>query len=254
MTTQAGKPRGSQGPGSDRYPDRRTDGVETRRLAPRVVNLCFHGIGVPGRALEVDEEQYWVDVDQFHDMLAAIARYRSSLRITFDDGNASDVSVALPALLRAGVPASFFVVAGRLGAAGSLSHENVAELAAAGMVVGSHGMWHRPWRSLDEAALREELLDAAEVIGKAAGRRVEEAACPFGAYDRRVLGALRNRGFSRVYTVDGGSTRSDRWLQPRYTVLQGDTAETIERLGRDPHDRISAAAMRAVKGSIKRWR
>ena len=34
-----------------------------------VLNVCFHGIGAPQRELEVDEEQYWVEVDQFEEML-----------------------------------------------------------------------------------------------------------------------------------------------------------------------------------------
>jgi hypothetical protein len=30
-----------------------------------VLNLCFHGIGAPGRALEPDEELYWLNYDRF---------------------------------------------------------------------------------------------------------------------------------------------------------------------------------------------
>src|SRR4051794_2302534 len=124
-----------------------------------IFNLCFHGIGTPQRALEPNEARYWIAVEQFEEMLQVIRR-DPRFRVTFDDGNRSDVEHALPALLRNSVQASFFVVAGRLGGPGSLSVADVRELRRAGMTIGTHGMRHRPWRSLDDAALREELVDA----------------------------------------------------------------------------------------------
>ena len=125
--------------------------------APTVVNLCFHGIGTPGRELEPDEAQYWVGEAQFDELLEVVRR-QPSLRVTFDDGNASDVGIALPALRRAGLEASFFLIAGRLGQRGSVDLDGVRELARTGMTVGNHGLRHRPWRSLDANGEREELL------------------------------------------------------------------------------------------------
>ena len=55
------------------------------------------------------------------------------------------------------------------------------------MGIGCHGMRHRPWRGLDEAALHEELVEAKAVLERIIERPVCDAACPFGTYDRRVL-------------------------------------------------------------------
>jgi peptidoglycan/xylan/chitin deacetylase (PgdA/CDA1 family) len=214
----------------------------------RVVNLCFHGIGVPGRPLELDEERYWVEEDQFDELVAEIRRH-GNLRVSFDDGNASDAAIALPALRRAGLGASFFVVAGRIGAAGSLGAGDVRELAAGGMTVGTHGYRHRPWRSLSEPELQEELVEARETIAEAAGSPVEEASCPFGAYDRRVLRALRRSGFSRVFTVDEAPASADAWLQPRYTIRSTDTAATVARLAAG-----NASVTTSLRMAAKRWR
>lgn len=217
-----------------------------------VFNLCFHGIGTPERPLEKDEAQYWVGVDQFEELLGAIRRY-PSIRITFDDGNASDAKLALPALLRNNLSATFFVVAARLDQPGSLSSEDVRDLVRAGMAVGSHGLAHRPWRSADDDALRAEMA-ASGLIADAAGVPVREAACPFGSYDRRVLTALRRHGFSRVYTVDEGHAKPGTWLQSRYTIRSHDTPAVIERLAH-PERRLSSAYLaRRVKTRIKRWR
>jgi peptidoglycan/xylan/chitin deacetylase (PgdA/CDA1 family) len=218
-----------------------------------VVNLCFHGIGIPARPLEPDEELYWVEVAQFEELLDAIAGF-PSMRITFDDGNASDVEQALPALLKRDLEAAFFVVAGRLDQSGSVSGAGLRELVRAGMAVGSHGMRHRPWRSLDDRVLGEELVVAAEIIAEASSHAVREVACPFGSYDRRVLRAVRQAGFERVYTVDGGPARGDAWLQSRCTIRSSDTPAQIRDLALSPRKASLRATLRATKSFLKRWR
>ena len=218
----------------------------------QVFNLCFHGIGTPGRALEVDEEHYWIEIGQFEEILAVAQRY-PFIRITFDDGNASDARHALPALLRSGLTATFFVCADRLDQPGSLSSADVRELADAGMTIGSHGLAHRPWRTVGDEDLRAE-MNASQIIAEAARTPVREAACPFGSYDRRVLRALRNHGFSRVYTVDEGHARPDAWLQSRYTIRSCDFAADVERRACPSRRDSLASALRSGKNLLKRLR
>jgi len=218
------------------------------RHRPTVVNLCFHGIGTPARDLEPDEDRYWVGEEQFGELLE-VARSEPRMRITFDDGNASDAEIALPALRSAGLTASFFVIAGRIGADGSLSAGQIRELVQAGMTVGNHGLSHRSWRSLDEPELEEELVEARAAIADAAGQPVEEASCPFGEYDRRVLAALRERGFRRVYTVDEAPADPDAWLQARYTIRSTDTASSLERLLV-----ARSGPVVSLRTAVKRWR
>jgi peptidoglycan/xylan/chitin deacetylase (PgdA/CDA1 family) len=224
-----------------------------RRGRSRVLNLCFHGIGTPRRELEPGEDRFWITPEAFEGMLDAVAG-DPGVRITFDDGNASDLEVALPALRRRGLEATFFVVAGRCGQPGSLSRDDVAELARQGMTIGSHGLRHRSWPSLDDDELRKELVEAPRLLADAAGRPVGEAACPFGDYDRRVLTELRRADFSRVYTVDEGAANPDAWLQTRYSVRSSDTPERIAALARDPREGLAKHLERSVKQAVKRWR
>ena len=219
-----------------------------------VINLCFHGIGEPGRPLEADEDQYWIDPAQFDELLAVI-RNDPRMRITFDDGNASDAVYALPSLVRHGLRGAFFVVAGRLDQPGSLGRGEVRALIQAGMTVGSHGLEHRPWRSVSDTDLKSELGEAAEIIAATTGQPVHEVACPFGSYDRRVLTAIRHHGFGRVYTVDGWpAAKTGAWLQSRYTIRRPDTPADIERLQREPQGSGVEPAVRFVKSVIKRLR
>jgi peptidoglycan/xylan/chitin deacetylase (PgdA/CDA1 family) len=175
------------------------------------------------------------------------------VRITFDDGNASDLEHALPALVDRGLHATFFVVAGRLGMRGFLDAAGVRTLAGAGMAIGCHGMRHRPWRTLDDGALREELVDARRRLEEVVRRPVTHAGCPFGSYDRRVLGHLRRYGYERVYTSDRGSAPAEAWLQPRNSVGPGDDAGVLDAIAAVDGRAIPALRRRA-RLAVKRWR
>ena len=221
-------------------------------MRPRCINLTFHGVGEPGRALEPREAGVWVSRRRFVAVLDAVAG-RDDVRVTFDDGNASDLEHALPALADRGLRATFFVVAGRLGARGFLDAAGVRTLADAGMAVGCHGMRHRPWRALDDDALREELLDARRTLEDVVQRPVVAAGCPFGSYDRHVLGALRRYGYERVYTSDRGTARTTAWLQARNSVGPSSGAGLLDTIAAADGHAPTALARRA-KLAVKRWR
>jgi peptidoglycan/xylan/chitin deacetylase (PgdA/CDA1 family) len=214
-----------------------------------LVNLCFHGVGTPRRELEPGEGRYWVTTGQFLRILDEVAD-DLRVRISFDDGNASDAAVALPALVERGLDATFFVLAGRLDTTGSLSRDDVRGLVAAGMRVGSHGMDHVPWRHQDEATLQRELVDARDELTALTGSPVTEAALPLGRYDRSVLGRARQAGYDAIHTSDRCWARGGAWLQPRFSVRQDDTAESVRRdvLGRAAlAERLRSHAVRIVK-------
>jgi peptidoglycan/xylan/chitin deacetylase (PgdA/CDA1 family) len=196
---------------------------------PAVLNVCFHGIGSTPRAMEPGEARYWVTHAQYLRVLDELATWQPKIAISFDDGNASDAELALPGLLERGLTASFFVLAGRLGTAGSLDDDAVRALHAAGMTIGTHGMAHRPWPGLGPADQRAELVDARARLAEVVGRPIGQAALPLGRYDRRVLAALRDLGYTRVHTSDRRWAREGAWLQHRFSVRCDDSVESLRR-------------------------
>jgi peptidoglycan/xylan/chitin deacetylase (PgdA/CDA1 family) len=195
------------------------------------LNFTFHGIGAAPSGVRHSERPVWVSQPDFCSALDAIQRLDGA-EVTFDDGNSSDRAIALPALLERGMSGRFFVVAGRLGLPGYLSSDDLGALYEAGMQIGVHGMRHRSWRGLADDDLQEETLESKRELEAHLGARLTSAACPFGAYDRRVLGALRRAGFARVFTSDGGYASPEAWLQPRNTLLSGSDARTIDLVAR----------------------
>jgi peptidoglycan/xylan/chitin deacetylase (PgdA/CDA1 family) len=221
-------------------------------MADELVHLCFHGIGRPQRELEPGEDRYWVDEGTYLAILDDVVA-RPEVRISFDDGNASDLEIGLPGLRERDLTATFFVLAGRLGSPGSLGADGVRELQDHGMTIGSHGMSHRPWPGMDDAAAQVELVDARARLEEVAGRPVEVAALPLGRYDRRVLGRLRRLGYRTVHTSDRRRARAGAWLQPRFSVRAGDTVESLRAEVFAPEGRLARARAEAT-GLVKRWR
>jgi len=211
--------------------------------------LTVHGIGPAVRELDPGEDETWVAIDQFEQVLDAI-KGRDDVRITFDDGNSSDVEIALPRMLDRGLTGEFFVLAGQLGEPGRLTADQVRELVKAGMAIGSHGWAHQDWRKIDDDEAVQEMTEANQVLGELAGRPVNRVAIPFGSYDRTVLRRLREAGIARAYTSDGGRARSDAWLQPRTSLRHDiDAAWIAEVLDGTPSlkTRARGAAARLVK-------
>jgi peptidoglycan/xylan/chitin deacetylase (PgdA/CDA1 family) len=212
--------------------------------------LNFHGIGKPKRALADGEEDVCVEREQFVEILDAVSG-RDDVHLTFDDGNSSDVTEALPELTRRGLTAEFFICPARFGTPGFVDENDVRELQKAGMTLGSHGMDHVRWRRLKPSAIDREFVQARHVLQEALQTPVETAACPFGAYDRRTLRALRAAGYTRVYTSDGGRARPSDWLVARTTVRRWDSAESVERMLNESagHESLARWAKRVVKRS-----
>ncbi len=217
-----------------------------------VVNLTVHGIGEPPRELDPGEDVAWVGVEQFEAVLDA-AVGQPAVRLTFDDGNASDVDIALPRLVERGLTAEFFIAAGLLGQPGRLDKDGIRELRAAGMSIGSHGWAHRDWRRLTPDQVREELVDAVEVLRDLSGAPVSRVSIPFGSYDRHVLHRLRQAKVTRAYTSDGGRTRPGAWLQARNSLRSELDAAWIARVvHRAPP--VRARARQIAARTVKRIR
>jgi peptidoglycan/xylan/chitin deacetylase (PgdA/CDA1 family) len=217
-----------------------------------VVNVTFHGVGVPPRPLDPGEADVWLSREEFEAALDVIAS-RAAVRVSFDDGNLSDATIALPALLERGLTAAFFLPAGLVGRPGRLHSAHIRVLIDAGMTIGSHGLLHRAWPSLSASDLDDEIVGARDRLEDIVHAPVVEAACPFGAYDRRTLDALSSAGFERVYTSDRGPTRTDAWLQARNTVHRGDGPQDVRRAIESRAGPLASIA-RAAKLAVKRWR
>ena len=213
-----------------------------------ITHLCFHGIGQCRSEREPGEAQYWVSADVFLGILDGVAG-KEDVQLSFDDCNASDVNVALPALQERGLSATFFPLAGRLDDPASLTAQDLRDLRAAGMGIGNHGWRHIPWRSLGPEDERRELVEARSALEEACGADVTTAALPLGRYDRAALVSLRRAGYRTVFSSDRFPARSGSWLQARYSVMADDSVESVLAVVRSKfgHREVRNVVASAVK-------
>jgi peptidoglycan/xylan/chitin deacetylase (PgdA/CDA1 family) len=160
--------------------------------------------------------------------------------LTFDDGPSPYTAAILAQLVRAGVPATFFVVGQRALA----MPEIVRREAASGYPVEDHTWDHARLPNLPTPAIAFEIARGQAVIASLAGAPT----CfrpPYGALDERVLSSARARGLSTVmWTVDprdwsrpGAAVIAERVLtavRPGAVVLLhdggGDRSQTVAAL------------------------
>lgn len=214
--------------------------------------VTFHGIGEPLAEADTAERRFWWDKEAFLSALDLIADTDGppEVRLTFDDGNMSDVTIALPALVRRKLTAQFFVCAGRLGRRGYADAAVIRDLLGAGMTVGSHGMHHVDFYRLSSQALDSEVRDSRRILEDVCSESIEEISIPFGSYGRRVLAKLNSAGYARAYSSDGGIVRREGWLIPRNTLDRSWQGKCMRRefVARNPFIR------RARRATAKRYR
>lgn len=184
----------------------------------------LHGLGRPPPHVGAEEARYWLPAKKFSRLLELVRGARYPVQITIDDGNASDVTVALPALLEAGLTASFFIPSDRIGEEGYVSEGNIRALYAAGMQIGSHGCAHITWTEVPDEAIEEDVTRSIARLSAITGEKVTTVAIPYGECDLRVLRVLRELRVSRVYTSFPGASGDGAWLVRR-TCITADMAD-----------------------------
>lgn len=139
-----------------------------------------------------------------------------SVAVTFDDGYRSVVESALPVLSELGVPATVFVIAGRLGEDNQwhgqwrtvprlplMSAADVREAADAGMGIGAHGWTHAPLPELEEERLAREVHEAGDHLEQVSGVSVRHFAYPYGLRGPREKAIVAERYRTAVSATAG---------------------------------------------------
>lgn len=130
--------------------------------------------------------------------------------ISFDDGDVSNVRVALPLLRERGMLAEFFVTGDFIGQPGMLTAQDLRTLADAGMGVQSHGRSHRFLEDMDADAMYAELRDSKQRLEAASGRPVTAIAFPGGRGGSRECDSALGLGYRHVLGSAPGPNRDRR--------------------------------------------
>jgi len=122
--------------------------------------------------------------------------------LTFDDGYRDTYDVVMPILKQYGFPSMVFIPAGEVGT--NLSWEQIKEMKASGMQVGSHSYYHRELLTLSPAEQAEEIAKSKEVLDRNLQQDTRWFSYPYGVYDAATLKLLQDKGLSNAVTMNPG--------------------------------------------------
>lgn len=170
----------------------------------RCLNLLYHGLrlGPSKYSYSLARSTFAVHADLIAEILGS-GQHGILPAVTFDDGYASDAEYALPILNARGIRAHFFITAGWTGKApGYMGWPQVRSLNDAGHFVGAHGWSHALLTHCSARELDRELNASRGLLEDKLGISVTTMSLPGGRYNRRVLAACQEAGYTRVYTSE----------------------------------------------------
>ena len=142
--------------------------------------------------------------------------------VSFDDGYSGQYKDAMPVLRSLHWPG---VLNLKLGNLRDLKVAHVREMIANGWEVDSHTINHPSLPSVDDAHLRYELEASKARLKKEFGLTVNFFCYPAGAYDQRVIAAVKRAGYLAATTTDEGFARpQDTFVLGRVRVNGSDSA------------------------------
>lgn len=174
---------------------------------PAVTVLCYHEVR-PDRdddCMNVKPEVFrrhirefkeagytFLDVSNLRKPAAGSSLPEKSLLITFDDGYADNYNYAYPILREEQVPATFFVVSSTVGNNNRMTADQLREMQANGMQIGSHSVNHEILTAMNSKEIDFELRASRATLEKMLGKPVYALAYPTGKVNEAVLDKAKN--------------------------------------------------------------
>ena len=197
--------------------------------------LTYHAVEDGPSPLCVTPDRFRSQLDQLADLgltTLTVSELAASLRdqtvidravaITFDDGCASAVRTAVPALLEREMTATLFCVAGHLGGWNDwltqptgvprlelATGDELNEIARLGFEIGAHGMSHASLGNATDENAHNELVMGKAGLEAATGCLVQSLAYPYGVEPSRAAARLAATVFSAACTTELARVTAD---------------------------------------------
>lgn len=190
--------------------------VTPRRFAEQMAWLDHHGLRGVGVATLIDAMR--------------AGHHRGLVGITFDDGYANLVEGALPALLSHGFSATMFIVSGLLGRTNEwdavpwrlMPAEQVRELAAAGIEIGSHSVTHLRLAGANTDQIKAEVSDSKASLSDLIGAPIRGFAYPYGSMDAAAQQAVYDAGYDYACAANTPTNQLGLLTLPRMFIAECD--------------------------------
>ncbi len=217
-----------------------------RTPAVPCLHLLYHELrpGPDRYSYSIETATFETHVDLI-DGAGRVQTFGVSAEFTFDDGHSSHFEIALPILQSHELQARFFITAGWTGRkSGYMGWHEVRCLSDAGHIIGAHGWSHALLTHCSQTELDREIHGSKNLLEDKLGTPIATMSLPGGRYNKRVLAACQDAGYTKVYTsvpriettaseflvgrVNISSRRSRDWIK---SLFQPDSAELADLQG-----------------------
>jgi peptidoglycan/xylan/chitin deacetylase (PgdA/CDA1 family) len=181
--------------------------------------------------------------------------------LTFDDGYVDFLEHAVGVLADAGAGATLYMSVGHMGGPAGwlgphaealgliMNWSQLAEVAATGIEIGNHSMFHHPLDVLPEKQLDREIRDSHDRLADAVGRPVRSFAYPHGYNSATVRTLVARHGHSNACEVGRRlhRTGTDRFAVSRLQPTPDHSGPDLLQLVRDGGPRLVPTLKRAAQ-------
>ncbi len=207
--------------------------IEQELPSRRTLHLLYHELRPGG-----SKYSYVMGKEAFEEHLKIYSRIRKTdagglwPEITFDDGHISNFEYALPLLQSRGLSAQFFITVGWIGQKhGYMGWSELRMLLEAGQSIGAHGWSHALLTHCNAKELQTELVNARKTLEDKLAVPIQTMSLPGGRYNRRVLTACAEAGYTQVYTsIPRSEPASSGPFIGRLNIRSGMTPEWVAEL------------------------
>jgi peptidoglycan/xylan/chitin deacetylase (PgdA/CDA1 family) len=212
--------------------------------------LTYHSVGRRPHEMNVTPEAFqeqmtWLAENSAPVSLSSAAMGQPGVAVTFDDGYLDNLMEAAPILQEYRIPATVFIVAGKVGAfldhdipddsARLMTWDQIRELEAMGVAIGGHSVSHPRLSTLPESAQRKEIVGCAQLLEERLGHSVEAFAYPYGSatdYDTRCIQLVEDAGYLYACSNRYGwncAPHIERFALRRIWIDRTDTLDTFRQ-------------------------
>ena len=155
-----------------------------------------------------------------------------TVAISIDDAYLSVYEKGWPRFQEAGFPITLFVATGPIdrNLRGYMSWDQLRELQAAGVSIGSQTNSHPHMHRISIEAVRDELTSSNQRFIDELGLRPELFAYPYGEYNLEVIEAVKDAGFIAAFGQNSGIMHKDDLLYELPRFAFNETYGDLERL------------------------
>lgn len=163
----------------------------------------------------------FVSLEETREAQISGTRSRATVHITFDDGYSENWLVALPELVRRGIPTTYFVSTHYIESGEPFPHDvaagaplrpntlaEIQSMVEVGITIGAHSHTHVDFgQDLSDATLRREISDVRKKLQDWTGQPIYYFAFPYGLpsnVSQRAIDIVFESGFLAFVSAAGG--------------------------------------------------